>query len=458
MSTVNGLTIDPSVKTLTALNAAILLKYHACGFGVAVAFSLAMFAPPVVGVGSVPASSSTPPSPPPGAGGVPGFTEQLERATAQAVASEPAEGIPSAIVSGVNTSSPNRPATVPAGLAVSSVKLAKTPAKADWKDEFATRSADIPVSPDKSAQLPVEARKDQAATAGSIPEVSRKSDRRAFPHDHASGAPAYPRTHGFPSNQNTDLRNVIPAQVPAPGSTPALLQTDGSVSETAVKSLAYVDPSSHSVKDTALTNAAHLPTNSSSVPVVSGGSYRRSLRNDQASDAVASLSTPTQGLSSNPNIDIRNSITVQVPASDSVPERAGQPSSPLPPAGGLAAATLPIRADAAFNPNIEDVAFTARIKPGGGAAQLQIRPASSSASSSTLSANSMATNGESASQSVKATGRAATKDGDPGYEEPEDSALGSSSTAPSAPSVSSSISSVSSPASSAGKSSPKRKR
>jgi hypothetical protein len=67
--------------------------------------------------------------------------------------------------------------------------------------------------------------KEPAATnSGSVPAATRGSDHRAVPGNEASGAVADPSApaSGLPSDQNTDLRNLVPVQTPASSSVPEL--------------------------------------------------------------------------------------------------------------------------------------------------------------------------------------------------------------------------------------------
>jgi len=443
VSTVKRLTIAAAVKTLTALKASILLKCQVCGFGGASAFSVAVFASTVVGAGFVPVTGGTPLSPPPGEGGAPGFIEQLQRATAQAGNSGFADASPSAVIP---ASSQDVPATPPASVPVTIATVAKPDAKADWGDEFSSTLSDSPVSSGRRTEPAADTGKELATTSV-----------------------ADPRTPA--SDQNSDLRNLIPAQPPACGSASALgsqssltlLQTGSPVtatlptrtgsafnpsigeppftagikpggaasqpqSQSASKAIptAYGDPASQNVKATAGAttkernsrydepgSAAPAAANSGSASVVTRGSNHRALPSNHASGAVADPLSPASGLPSDQNTDLRNFIIVQAPPPSSAAELASQPSPALLPMEASLAAALPIRTEAASNPSIGELAFAARIKPEGAALQPQSHPASE--------ANSIA-NGYPASQSVKATGEAATKDGDSGHNERENSA------------------------------------
>jgi len=295
------LTNAAPVKTLTARRAAILLKHHAPGFGGASAVSVAVFASPSVGAGSSHTGAALL-TPPPGASGAPGFFEQLQQATAHAGGSDsaaetpaptpivinaPSQNVPPAALASVafgmaklamplgnadgdieqlqrtraragdsdsatetpaptpiviNVPSKNVPPAAPASVAVGMAKLATPLGTADSADKFSSSGSDIPVFSAQSVQPAITIGKD-LKTSGLVPVVTRGSDRRAVPHDAGSEVVADPRppASGLHSDQNNDLRNLIPAQVPATGSAPepasqpssTLLQMETSVTATA---------------------------------------------------------------------------------------------------------------------------------------------------------------------------------------------------------------------------------
>jgi hypothetical protein len=433
------LTKAVAVKTLTALNASILLKCQVRGFGGASAFSVAVFASTVVGAGFAPVTGGTPLSPPPGEGGAPAFVEQLQRATEQAGSSDSVEASLSTVIS---ASSQDVSATPPASVPLTIATHAKPGAQADWGDEFFPALSDIPVSSGKRTQ----------------PLASTGKELAANPV-------ADPRTPT--SGQNTDLRNLIPAQPPAYGNASALasqpslalLQTGGPVTATlatqpdsafhpsigavpfaariktggvggqpqslrapSATPTVYGDPALQGVKTTAgATTKQPAAINSGSVPVVTRGSNHRAAPGNQAPGTVADPHPPT-GLPSDQNTDLRNLTPVQAPANISGPELAIQPSPALLTMDASLAAATPIRTEAASNPSIGDLAFAARIKPGGPAVQPQSQPASA--------ANSTAS-GYPASQSVKATGEATAKDRDSSSDQRENSAPPAPSSVPS---------------------------
>jgi hypothetical protein len=296
------LTSPPTVKTLTVWNAAILLKHHASGFGGASAFSVAVFASPFVGAGFS-TTGAAPLSPPPGASGVPGFFEQLQRATVHAADSDSAAETPGATPGGVNVPSKNVPATVPATAPVAVAKTAKPDGMADSKDEVSSPDSNIIVPSVKPTQ----------SISGPPPVGARGSQRRVFPDD-GTGAEQRTTAAASAADQSADLRRLIPTQVPA-----------------------------------------------------SSG--------------------------------------------DSVIER--QPSTVLLQVEGSITSTLPIQACVPSNPMAGQLAFAARIKPEGAAFPAQSHPASGASSNG---------HDDPAQLTVKSTGEASAKDGDPGHDEPENSA------------------------------------
>jgi len=309
------LTIAAAVKTPTAPNAAILLKYHIRGFGGASAFSADVFAFTVVGAGSNAATGAAPPSSPPDDGGSPGFFEQLQRAT-QTGNGGPVQGTPRA-TSNVNNGSPQYvPAAAPAGAAVNLAKLATPRVKADWDSEFSSSSSDTLVSFPKPELPAVTARKVVTTSSGSVPVITRGTWRRTLPH--GGGPEAVPDTHA-------------PAASPASGQ----------------------------------------------------------------------------------NTDLRNPISAQVPASGSDPEFASQPSLAIPALEGSVTAALPMPTNAASNTSVGELAFAARIRPQSSVDQQPSHPPSA--------ARPIAS-GDPFSQTVKAAGEASAKQGDPGYDEQDGSA------------------------------------
>ena len=401
MPAVKGLTIAAAVKTLTAPKAAILLKPHVRGFGGAVAFSAAVFASTVVGAGSIPAAGATPPSPPPGAGGAPGFSEQLQQATAQAGNTGSVEATPAAILSAIHASLQKVPATLPA----------------DW---------DIQQLPRATAQ---------AGSSGSVEETPKathaalKGSSQSLPATAAAGVPfniAKPR-----GKADWDVVEQLPRATAEAGSsgpgttTPAAAPESATViAKPAIRgkvdgndkfspSQPDIPASSAKPVEAAVIAPKDLVTASGSVPVVTRGTWRRPAPDGRSSEAVADPPSPANGLPSDRNTDLRNSIPAQVPAFSNPTQIVSQPSSVLLQTEGSVTATLPIRTDAAFNPNIRELAFAARIEPGGATGQPQDHP---------VSAATPIASSEPASQSVKAIGQASTRDGDSGYDQRENSA------------------------------------
>jgi hypothetical protein len=204
------------------------------------------------------------------------------------------------------------------------------------------------------------------------------------------------------------LNASVPATVPAatPEARPKASSTDEFSSLDPDVIVSFVKPTQPAV--TAPTGRV----TSDSLPAVPRGSQRRT-HSDDGSEVITGLHTPASGLPSGQNADLRSSIPVQAPASGNSFVLMSQPSATLLQMEGAISSTTPNQIQAAFYPMPAQLAFAARIKSEGAGVPPQSQPASGTNS---------VEHGDPASQPVKATGEASAKDGDPGSNEPEESA------------------------------------
>lgn len=177
-----------------------------------------MFASAFVGAGSW-ATGAAPLAPHPGASGASGFLEQLKRATAQSDDSGSTSETPSAGAVLVNRGSESVPAKVPASLPSAPPKSVTPGRNADSNDDVSSSDADNPGAADKLTQPVVIARGTRLTAAGSPPPIAGGRQRRELSDDDSAAVSQPLRTgSGLPSNQNADVRDVIPAQNSISGS------------------------------------------------------------------------------------------------------------------------------------------------------------------------------------------------------------------------------------------------
>jgi hypothetical protein len=304
-----------------------------------------VFASPSVGAGFS-TTGAAPLAPPPGASGAPGFFEQLQRATARAGESDSAAETPAPTPIVINGPSKNVPALVPSSMPVAIAKPAKWPGNADSSDELSSSDPDIPGSSVKPTQPAVSALTGPV-TPGSVPVAPRGSRHRASP-DNGSGTVAELNTpaSGLPSNQNPDLRSLIPPQAPASGSPSVLASEPSTVLLT---------------MDSSATSTSPIQTYAASNPIVGQLAFAARIKPEGA--AVPPQSLPASGA---------NSIAHDVPASQTVKSTSeasakdadsdrDQPENSAPPASGnmsTAAKSSPRKdeADSTANPVEPDAA------------------------------------------------------------------------------------------------------
>jgi hypothetical protein len=251
---------------------------------------------------------------------------------------------------------------------------------------------------------------DDGGSPGFFEQLQRAA--QAGDSDPAEGTPAATRGGNNPSAQN------VPATAPAgaavnPAKPLATRPGKGDGDGQFFSSLSDTLASFPKPDQPVATTGKVLVTTSPAVPVVTRGTWRRALPGGGGPEAVPETHAPATIPTSDHNTDLRNRIPGQVPASGSALESTSQPLLPILALEGAVTAALPIATNAPSNATIGELAFAARIKPQGSIDHQQ--------SHSPSPARPIAS-GDPFSHTVKATGEAATKEGDTDRDEQENSA------------------------------------
>jgi len=140
--------------------------------------------------------------------------EQIQREPVEPESSRVGTETPAPTRSVIQDASPNAPTLPPAAAAVTAKSAAL--GKADWKDEVSRSLSDISGSSTQPAEPDVAVVKAPVTTSTSDLAATHTSNRRAV------ADPSTPPT-GSTSDQNVDIRNSMPAQVPVSSSATELV-------------------------------------------------------------------------------------------------------------------------------------------------------------------------------------------------------------------------------------------